>query len=110
MKTVMFAALLMLSLGACASMRNADVTSNANPTYRISVHNARAGAVTVSYSDGNTTRELGQVGGGETVPFVVVTSNGSTRITVTARTAGGTTLAPRSVTLSQGGTTQVTIN
>ena len=108
-KSLALVALIALLVGACASMRKVDVTSDPNRTYRISVHNTRAGVVSVSYTDGTTTRQLGEVGGGDTIPFVVVASPNNPRITVMARTTGGTMLQPQSVNLTSGQTATVTI-
>ena len=109
-RSMALVALIALLASACASMRKVDVTSDPNSTYRISVHNTRAGVVSVSYSDGTTTRQLGDVGGGDTMPFVVVASPNSPRITLMARTSGGTALPSQSVNLSPGQTTSVTIH
>ena len=102
-------AVIGLLVAACASMRKVDVTSDPNQTYAINVYNARGGAVVVSYSDGNVTRELGEVGSGDTERFVVVASPSNPRITVIARTASGTSLPSQSVSLSAGQTRSVTI-
>lgn len=100
---------LALLAGACASMRKVDVTSDPNRSYTINVHNTRAGVVSVSYSDGTVTRQLGEVGGGDTKRFVVIASPSNATITVIARTSAGATLQPQSVHLTAGTTTLVTI-
>jgi uncharacterized lipoprotein YajG len=107
-KAALFTLTAAMVLASCASMRKVDVTSDPNTSYRISVHNSRSSAIVVSYSDGNTTRELGQVGGGQTTQFVVVAAN--PQVTVMSRTTAGTTLSSKTVNLSAGSTTPVTIN
>jgi len=107
-KSVLFTLAATAVFAGCASMRKVDVTSDPNTSYRISVHNSRASAIVVSYRAGNTTRELGQVAGGQTVPFVVVAAD--PQITVMARTTAGNTLSPKTVSLTVGSTTPVTIN
>lgn len=100
------AAVLVLALSACASMRSMKVESDDGSSYTIDVRNNRSSMITVSYSDGTTTRELGSVNPGRTEHFVVVSGDG--RITVYARTAGGANLPGQTVTLGSG-STMVTI-
>ena len=107
-KAVLLTLTAMLVLAGCASMRKVDVTSDPNTSYRISVHNSRSSAIVVSYRTGTATRELGQVGGGQTVQFVVVAPD--PQVTVMARTTAGTTLSSKTVSLTAGSTTPVTIN
>lgn len=98
--------MLALSLSACASMRSMKVESDDASSYSIDVRNNRSSMITVSYSDGDATRELGSVNPGRVEHFVVVSKTG--RITVYARTAGGANLPSQIVSLGSG-STMVTI-
>lgn len=99
---------LALAVGACASMRGVDYGSgDPGQTYAIQVTNQRAGTITVSYSTGASSNELGTVGSGRTERFVIpMEAPGS--VTISAVTTGGTSAGTRTVTLQPGVTTRIT--
>lgn len=99
------AALFVLAISGCASMRGVDTEAGAE-SYRLSVRNNRSTIVSVSYSDGTTTRPLGEVRPNTSESFVVVSKTG--RVTVYARSSTGASLPAQDVALSTG-TTSVTI-
>jgi hypothetical protein len=100
--------LLALALSACASMRGASVQTDKTTTFSLNVHNARAGTITVSYEDASGTHTLGSVSSGSTERFLLPT--GSATVTVRASTSSGTSLTPKTVQVSSGGSTTVTFN
>jgi hypothetical protein len=87
-------------------MRKVDVgtdKSTSGSSYKLDVHNSRASTVTVSYSDGTGTYELGSVKPGATESFTVVTKTGW--VDITGETSSGTRLSATRVTLNPSGTT-----
>lgn len=104
-RRAVIAALFALAVSGCASMRGVD-TGAGGESYRISVRNNRSTIISVSYSDGATTRQLGEVRPGQAEQFIVVSSTG--RVTVYARSSTGASLPAQEVALSSG-TTSVTI-
>ena len=98
-----FLALLAIvsATGACASMRKVDVGSADNTVYYVNVTNQRTASMTVSWTDGTNTRELGTVAGGRTERFIVAGPK-TTSISVTGRTSAGVQSGPYAVTLVAG--------
>lgn len=91
----------------CASMRGIKVESDDASSYSVDVTNRRTGTVTVSYTAGEATRELGTVAAGRTERFIVISATPT--VTFHARTTSGTTLQAYTVSLSSSGPTAVTI-
>ncbi|HEY0674024.1 MAG TPA: hypothetical protein VGD27_17235 [Longimicrobiales bacterium] len=109
MKKPMFAAaLLALTLSACASMRGVQVGSDPVQTYAIQVTNSRSGTVSVSYSTGGAAVQLGTISPGGSERFVIPVS-APTQITVIARTTSGASAGNYPVSLEAGVTKRVTI-
>jgi hypothetical protein len=100
--------LLALALGACASMRGASVQTDKTTTFSLNVHNSRSGSINVSYEDASGVHTLGSVSSGSTERFLLPSGSGT--VTVRATTSGGTSLTPKTVQLSSGGSTTVTFN
>ena len=99
---------LSLALGGCASMRGVDVGTDTASTYALEVTNNRSGTVTISYTDGGTTRQLGTVAARQTERFVIA-APASTSVTVRATSAGGASVGTYNVQLQAGTTQRVTV-
>ena len=94
-----------LTLGGCASMRKVEVGSDAGTNYAVSVTNARASSVTISYVDDGRTIELGTVSAGGNQRFVL----GTSAVELVAKTASGTVVGRYNLALTSGSTSTVTV-
>lgn len=95
-------------LSACASMRKVSVGEESSATYSIDVTNNRSSTMTVSWSDGSNTRELGTVGPSRTERFIIAGAK-TTSISVSGRNSSGATSGPYSVNLVAGSAQRVTL-
>lgn len=103
-----WALLLVFAVSACASMRGAEVGSDA-AVYRVSVTNQSGRSMTVSWSEaGGTSRPLGDVASGRTEQFVIAGAKGTT-VSITGRSSAGQTSGPYTVSLTAGETQRVTL-
>lgn len=106
---VLLAGFLALTLTGCASMRKVDVGSgDTTQSGAVEVTNNRTGTITVSYSDGTDTRQLGTVAPGRAERFVIAGSR-QQQITVIAVTSGGASAGNYPVTLESGITKRITV-
>ena len=94
------------SVTACASMRKVSVGEESSQTYSIDVTNQRGSTMTVSWSDGDQTRELGTVAAGRTERFIIAGAR-STSISVTGRNSAGASSGPYAVSLVAGSAQRV---
>ena len=110
MKRPLFAAaLLALTLTACASMRGVQVGTDPGQIFPVEVHNSRGGAVTVSYAaGGGGAVTLGTISPGQTERYVIPVEE-PTQITIIARTSSGASAGNYPVTRQAGVTKRVTI-
>ena len=97
-----------LTLAGCASMRGVDVGTDSGTTYAISVTNHRSASVTISYLDGEATRQLGTVAPHGTERFVIASPK-STTVTIRALTSAGATVGTYNIALESGTTKQITV-
>lgn len=101
--------ILICATGSAACARGAAVQPPPTPVYAVSVTNATAVEIVVSYDDGTASRALGTVPAGRTERFVIA-APASTNVRILSRSAsGGTSFSPVSVTLVAGSTVDLTI-
>lgn len=106
-RSVLLALALAIVLPGCAAMRKVNVGSEGASSYAVDVHNSHSNTLTVSYTDSRGTHELGTVAPGRTERFVVAGSS-TPSVTIRGVTSGGTQYT-KSVSLSEGVTTRVTL-
>ena len=109
-KSLRLALLLAVAAGstACASMRKVSVGEESSQTYSIDVVNQRNSTMTVSWTDGTNTRELGTVGASRTERFIIAGAKTSS-ISVTGRNSAGASSGPYAVNLVAGSTQRVVL-
>lgn len=91
---------------AAACARAVEINSEPSTVYAIEVYNPQSVDMVVSYDDGNGTRSLGTVRANTRERFVIAAPP-SPVIQVSARSSGGRSVGPLSVSLTQGQTTPV---
>ena len=104
---IFFALVLLLALPGCASMRGTSIGSD-ETIYRIQVTNQTGRTMTVAWSDGTTTRTLGDVSAGRSEQFVIAGAK-STSVSIRGTASNGTTSGPYTVSLISGETQRVTL-
>lgn len=93
---------LLLAVALAACVRPIEVGSDPRPNYGIVVHNDVAEPMIVSYTDGRGDALLGTVPAGASQQFIIA-APAATRISITARNAGGTrVIGPFNVQLVSG--------
>jgi hypothetical protein len=102
------AALLALTLSACAGMRGVQVGTDPGQIYAVEVHNSRGGTVSVSYSAGGAAVALGTISSGQTERYVIPVDE-PMQITIVARTSSGASAGNYPVALQAGVTKRVTV-
>ncbi len=107
-RTLFYVVALASSLAGCASMRGVDVGSG-DPvrTYAVEVTNRRAGTITVSYSAGSLSGELGTVAANRTERFVIPMQDPGS-VTLSAVSSSGASVGTRTLNLQPGVTSRVT--